>query len=584
MQKLFISLKRNCDKRASEALTPSLKDHVYSIQDFTSPDFLDRLLSFHTPSAGSTTEPYLSSTPLLSFIDSVTQKIDDIKLLLDNLRERYIRRAVLFCTEENKEYEIHNIKREMRKSHLNIIQYGENSSIVEQFAQLFDSYRTLTEKNQLFKANESMDDFMRCFDEKIESIVQACKEDDLPTPHLVAVEQPKDPKLQTFPDIQDKVVPMHQRKVFDMDVKLLEWNRQNYLIFVSTVPQSLPQQIWKSQLEVLNLKTGTFGHPLRLPNRYPRETFSFRLIDSLNLIITPNFQSYLLNLYKLSSKKIQLLWKLSVKSIFPFGNGFEYEMIKPQNILVVGCHGELKLLNTFTKKVIYKRTTNIFNMTAISHMKSLNSLAVVGDGSGISIYSIMSKKSLRLEHTIKIERSSPNSLKRIFSHSSSFIISEASNTTVLHRVQFHLNKIKQDHFDTKITPKDSNCISMASTSGQLLLSYGMISSTGDSVSCAGIRTLEVSNEKLDDVDSFKSGSMIVLFDSTEAMVGYSTIDNSIIIMPKGHDGELFYPERYLGQICKPVIERIEQLAMREEAAKVSLILIFSISLTNIYLH
>ena len=93
-------------------------------------------------------------------------------------------------------------------------------------------------------------------------------------------------------------------------------------------------------------------------------------------------------------------------------------------------------------------------------------------------------------------------MKRIFSHSNSFFISEVSNPTVLHRVQFRLNKIKQDHFDTKITSKDGNCISITSTSSQLLLSYGMISSTADAVSCAGIRTLGVSGEKLGDVDLF----------------------------------------------------------------------------------
>ena len=237
MQKLCISLKSNCDKRVSEALTPSHKDQVYSIQDFTSPDFVDRLLSFDTPFARSNTETHLSLTPLLSFVDSITQKIDDTKLLLDSLRERYIRGAVMFCTEENKDYEIDNLKREMRKSHLKVVQHGYNPLIVEEFVQLFDSYRILTEKNQLFKANESMDDFMRCFDEKIESIVQACRKDELPTPHMVAVEQPKIQDLRTSPDIQDKVIRMHQRKIFDMDVKPLEWNRQNYLIFISTVPE-----------------------------------------------------------------------------------------------------------------------------------------------------------------------------------------------------------------------------------------------------------------------------------------------------------------------------------------------------------
>ena len=574
MQKLCISLKSNCDKRVSEALTPSHKDQIYSIQDFTSPDFVDRLLSFDTPFARSNTETHLSLTPLLSFIDSVTQKIDDTKLLLDNLRERYIRRAVLFCTEENKEYEIHNIKREMRKSHLNIIQYGENSSIVEQFAQLFDSYRTLTEKNQLFKANESMDDFMRFFDEKVECIVQACKEDELLTPHMVAVEQPEDLKLRIFPDIQDKVIQIHQRKIFDMDVQPLEWNRQNYLIFISTVSASFPQLIWKSRLEFLNLQSGTFSHPLRLPDRQQRDISPFRLIDSLNLIATPNYQSQLLNLYKLNSKKTQLVWRLPIRSIFTNvmnGTRFAFEMIEPQNIIVIGCNGELKLLNIFTKKAIYEVKTNISNITAISHIKSLNLLAVLGNQRLINIYSIMNiRNSLHLEHTVEVAGLSlQNSLKRIFSHSKSLFISDVSNS-VLHRVRFQLNTIKQDHFNTKIASRDDNSISIISTytSSQLLLSYGKISH--NAVSCAGIKRLGVSDEKLGDVDLFRSGSMVTLFDSTETMIGYSTIDNSIIIMSKGRDGACSYPERYLKQICKPFVERIVLNAEKEEATTVSL--------------
>ena len=579
MKKPFISLKSNFKKRISEALTPSLEDQIYSIQDFTSPGFLDELLSFHTLSARSTTKPHLSSTPLISFIDSVTQKIDDAKLLLDNLRERCIRRAVLFCTEENKEYEVDNLKREITKSHLKIVQYGYNPSIVEEFVQLFDRYKKLNEKKQLFKANESMDDFMRCFDEKIESIVQVCKEDKLLTPHMVAIEQIEDSGLQMSPEIQDKVVLMHERKIFDMDIKLLERNRQNYLIFISTVPPRLPQQIWKSQLEVLNLKSGTFGHPLRLPDRQPKDVLPFQVIDSLNLVVTPNFQSLLLNLYKLSDKKMQLVWRFPVRSIFTngmIGIRFVFEMIKPQNILAVGWNQDLKLLNIFTKKVIYEDKTNISSITAISHMKSLNLLVVLGNQGSVSIYSILGNKNfLRLEHTIQIKTPlyAYNQLKNIFLQSNSFITAElSSNTIILHRVQFHLDKIKQDRFDTKITSKNGNYIGVASNSSQLLLSYLMISPTADAVSCAGTRTLGVSGEKLGDVDLFMSGSMIILFDSTERMVGYNTINNSIIMMSKKHDGEFSYQERYLKYICMPFLERIMCFAEREEATTVSSIL------------
>ena len=579
MDKSFISLKKNCNQRTSKELIPSVKDQVYSIQDFISPNFLDRLFSFHRPSDNFNIEPCLSTRPLLSFIEAVTQKIDDTKLFLDDLREAYITRAVAFCSEENKEYELDNLKREMRRSHLKIVQYGYNSSIAEEFVRSFDSYRTLNEKNQLFKAKEPMDDFKRCFDKKIESIVQACKEDQLPTPYMVTIEEAKDSRVQRFSEIQDKIVQMHQRKVFDTNVKLLKQNRQNYLTFISTTPPRFPQQLWKSQLEVLDLKSGTFGHPLRLPDRQPKDALPFELIDSLHLVVIPTFTSRRLDIYKLSSKKMQLVWRLSLQSIFTNampGTRFAFDIINPQNLLVIGYGQELKLVNIFTKKVVYERRTTVSNIAAISHMKSLNLLAVLEHTGPMRIYSIMSaKNSLRLEHTREIKFVN-NSVRRIVphSHSNSFIISEISHTMVLHRVQLQFNQIKQDRFDTQIAPRDRNCVSIAESSDHFLLSYGMISSTLDAISCTGIRTLGVSGEKFADVDVFKSDPMIALFDSAEIRVGYSTLENFIFIMSKGHDGESSYPERYFRQVCKLFIKRIVRNADMKEATTVSYSYIF----------
>ena len=415
---------------------------------------------------------------------------------------------------------------------------------------------------------------MRCFDKKIESIVQACKEDKLPTPHMVVVEQTKDSSVQTSSEIEDKFVQMHQRKLFDTNVKLLERNGQNYLIFISTRPQTLPQQIWKSQLEVLDLKSGTFGHPLRLPDQPPKETFPFQLINSLHLIVTLNSTSRLLDIYKLSSKKMQLVWRLSMQSIFiniMHGARFTFEVIKSENLLAIGCNRELKLVNIFSKKVTYEQGTNISNITAISHMESLNLLAVLGNLGPMSIYSIVNtKSSLRLEHTQEIKFVN-NSLKRIFPFSNSFIISEISQGVVLHRGQLQLNQIKQDRFDAS---SDENCIGIAKTSDQLLLSYGRISSTFDAISCAGIRTLGVLGEKLGDVDLFNGGSMIALLDSTEIMVGYSATENSIFISSKRHDGRSSLIEKSVRCNSKPFMERIVRNAEKEEATTVSYSYIF----------
>ena len=62
------------------------------------------------------------------------------------------------------------------------------------------------------------DEFEACYDKKIASIVQACKEDRLLTPHMIAKEEIKDSRAQTSPEILNQVVQMHQRKIFDMNV------------------------------------------------------------------------------------------------------------------------------------------------------------------------------------------------------------------------------------------------------------------------------------------------------------------------------------------------------------------------------
>ena len=570
MEKISISLKKNCSERFSKQLIPSPKDQVYSIQDFTSPDFLDRLLISHTLPIRSNTEPHFSSSSLLSFIDFITHKIDKLKLLVDDLKEAYIVRAVVFCGEENKEYEVENIRREMKKCYAKIIQHNYNPLLVERFVQLFDYYKKLNEKEQLFMTDESLDDFVSYFNEKIESIVENCSKvvkDELPMPHMVVIEQKNSIKPRIISHIQDRVISMHQRKIFDIDAKHLEWNGQKHLIFISTISESSSLQ-WKSQLEVLNLTSGKFGYPLRLPHRRAKTLFQFQLIDSLHLVVVPGPGAQFLNIYKLSNKRMTLVSRLSMQQIFTsveYVHRLAFDVIKSQNVLVIGCNKQLKLFNIHSKKIIYEikaDNTQDAYITGISFMESQNLLAVGKHSDQLLIYSIVNvRNSLRFEHCIKLGSSIYNyELMDVFSHTGLFIVPQILSIIVLHRIQFLFKEIKQDHFDTQITHAYEDYVTIATTSNLSLLTYSIMSTTVDNVSCAGLGRLRVSKDKLDKVSLFKGGSMMVLFDSKEMKVNYNTQNNSIFILAKANDGKSSYAERYFRQQCKPIVKKIPRMS------------------------
>ena len=542
MREEYISLKSYSSNRLSQAWSPSARDKIYSIKDFKSPGFLEKLFSYH-PIAEQDYEPKNISETLLSFVENIDNKFRNLKQHLDSVKEEYITRGVALLTFENKKEELKAIKLEMTKCHTRLVENGLDPLLVEDFARLYSEYNSLQRNNDFSVREESVEKLINLIDGNISDVKAVIRKyhealsEELPPPMSKRMKIKDISHGRQGDSPQDKVIPLYNRKIFDLKAKLFEWNSQDHALLISTKSDDLTWRSWRSSCDILNLKTGRVCQSIKLQDRQPKLLLTFRFFDSKNLVVIPDYHHKILQVYHINSRKIRLIATLPIESIFPnsvfHDEKFIFEVLNSQNIIAIAYGHHLKLINIFTRKVLFEEVEDHYGpIFSIIYMKDLKLLVVGMSPNMVKIFSILGTRGcLSLKHSLKIG-SKAGTLIGMYLFSNSLIIVEWTGTIHLHRIQFKLQEIKQDSINTNITINQTNYLVTHTISNQIRLNYGMRPTTCDDIACHGVRTYYTSPEKINETEIFEKTAIMGLYEDQDRAVQYDTKTNSIVFTQK----------------------------------------------------
>ena len=124
-------------------------------------------------------------------------------------------------------------------------------------------------------------------------------------------------------------------------------------------------------------------------------------------LFVPDYQTKILKAYQLNAKKPRLVSTLSIANLFPssvFHNQkFVFEAVGSRNIMAIASGHHLKLINIFTKKVLYEADEHNGSIFSLNYLKEMNLLAVGISPNIVKIYSITEGRvCLHLEHDLKL--------------------------------------------------------------------------------------------------------------------------------------------------------------------------------------
>lgn len=506
----------------------SYNDQKHWSADFTKPDFVDRLLS----SKGHKREAHFSPNLLIDFIETITAKFDETARSLEALRQRCIRKAVAFCTQENREYEIGALIMEMKKAYAKLLNGKPSPLIIKIFTRLYVEYQRLSQQERLFSPAETVTDFIGLIAPKIEDINKMCSELIKDNSFFLDLIETKDIRRSERPGSEYVVkrearLPV-QRLICESKSELIKLGGQDHLVLLTTKKDTnnFPKL---DQLEMLNLHTGKLSpRPLLLlRSRKYDQVASFQVVGSSNCLIYPNQIEQALYLCKISSKKASLIAKVPLKNhILVSGKPIVVVLVEAPNLLVIGLGYNLLLFDVLGRKILarYYSPDSCWNVKFMAYTKGQHLVGVIYSFQSRYIAQIyrlsVHKSTLSLMHTILLD----GFLDNLNSSDSALIFLELTAFKfTLNRIRVKFGTVAHDSLDASSYRQSFN---------DSLENLGGWAACQELSECSTMLSIIVSQIKNNELNEAKLAQEVLrlrLYEDEERQVDLDLKDRSFIV-------------------------------------------------------
>ena len=359
----LISLKTSCGNRFMTQVHPSFPQKSFLMSNFSSPDFVDTLLSPYD--AHLNKQARFNYNHLTSLICTAEKAFEATKDRNNRLETRFLYELTAFCTkdDDSRQEELGLIRFEMKRCHKNILKGLLDPVVVEDFALLLKEYETTKKRI----GTNNMEDRLLKATTELESLKASSKtskswsEEDCNQVRIWETDLVTKSRLDRVP------VPQRckTKKVLTFDACLDHFSNLGTIIKFLDQEYALlrvKKQYISVPTKIVKVKN---GRVLLSSNQTLKEIHvhiyqkSLVYADLLNMIVSKctTFDGLLtLRLYRMSSKEIiRKVADILIEIFFPKCTNLDelyFDVVDPQHIVAITFCTQLKLVNILTRKTL----------------------------------------------------------------------------------------------------------------------------------------------------------------------------------------------------------------------------------------
>ena len=523
MNKLSISLRPRCNRRQSLHHIPMKGDQVYSYEDFTSRHFVDKLLRdyHHTKSD---IEPKVHSAQLLSTLDAITQKFDYAIQHINSLKQKCIIKATALCTGENRQYELNHIEQEMRRCHAAIARNGTDSLLVDEFATLVNRYKISRQKGEMAMTQGTVSEFLKCMGRETDKFINVYEEMVSGLQYEPILVQK--PSLNAEkPRYDDQIISLKDGSLCGITVFVFKWCSVDHLLYVAYKSQDKR----KGRCEIKNLKNGKSCRLFELKDQQieshvPSRNRPSRIVVSQNLVFIPTYKANTLDIFRLTSRRIPLVAKISIENLFSqsadYGE-FLFDVIDDMNALMVAQSQEMALVDLRSRRILWQHSDRNY-IDSMTYNKKIERLAI-GSRREVNLYKVDTAKChITFERKVcLIEKTQDYDLISLHPFLNSFIgvQSRYEDGYTLHRILYSFDGVKIDSL-VLLANKSIFCVA----GNRINISDVFLEEP------YSLRILTPSSDKLNASDVWKRSSMLNLFQDETRTIFHDPDKNTLSVV------------------------------------------------------
>ena len=403
----YISLSKFCKNRFPKLPKHSQSDETFKVQDFQSPDFINRITD-HSNIQDITNE--LSAEDLKSLVEEVNQTFEVIEHELRIFKDRLIQKILTFCTSNDRSHELSLLKKEIQVCHRALRDKVTDPILVEEFSWLLDKYKkvahsknpqTILLKTTTEKLHETLASFR--------SAIKACEESNNMNSYkpFIIKHELGDFQVSSKLDIstvQEATYPFNTRAGFKTVNHIFDHKGQQHLLNLSS------ELTGTMRYEIINLDNKKIVESSIFYERFvPSHGTKICYSKALECLITTGDKTKV-NFYRLTSRGLRKVTSIILKFTSVeqprFGFAFEEAFISVLDnhyALAAVLKNKLNFVNVFTKRVIseHMRPSPVHD---IKYIESSNLFVIINSNKTVDIYEVMNRaETLRIRHHLILE-------------------------------------------------------------------------------------------------------------------------------------------------------------------------------------
>jgi len=234
MEEQYITLKKYCRDQNTIPITPSLTQMVFTLDDFKSLDFVDKITNYHLsqePQHKNGGQDFNSR--LLNIIHSINEEFEKLKKKIDRFRLEWSKKVLAYLTNDDKTEELDYIKLEIKNCHNKILQNSLNPLLIEEFVRLIAKHQQVATKSETKPKKQRtetiykvLENFTQEINLNIDKYAKIVSLESL-QPFPISKNPNKNPEYE-----EKEILQLKNKKEVQNEGIVFELNKEKYFFFV----------------------------------------------------------------------------------------------------------------------------------------------------------------------------------------------------------------------------------------------------------------------------------------------------------------------------------------------------------------
>ena len=466
----LISLKPSCQNRLLSQGYPSASQSIFTIQDFSSPNFLESYI-FASKNDVIDQLIHISTSSLIDLIDKVNRACSELKRQIDTLQDRLITKfASLPSPEQGELEEIHYLECMMRKLHQKIVQNNFDATLLDEFTRLRRKYDQLKEKvGQSHRSQANVPGAIKVIDSIVKTLTESI---DRQLSRVMPLYLPPIQDLdldmtKTYENYRCKTKLVSNNEYKHEEVSkgtIVNLRDKDYFVFAEYMNENTPTtNSGNGILRLIDLKNGKLlsssqtnkaasGPSAHQPTK-EKVLPELRYVESLNLVFALTINKGILNIYRIFHNKTKKIRTIQLCDIDTEDENAidvsDFEILEPQNIVALFGPKRIYLINILTGQAHknFKFTLPILGVRYIQDLK----VVVVTARSKFDVYDVSSEIRLSKPKFFYVASRDISELVRIYYSGNMILMIDYGDhfKTTFFLYQINPEGIKQYKFNSK---------------------------------------------------------------------------------------------------------------------------------------